>query len=621
MNWNTNFRFALMLLIAIFPCTFALATSADIPLIAPSGPLANSSVADPCDLVESIDIPDPAGDASVGAPLWVDTLGVQLQQLRSGLNIRWKTAASDFSNDDVLFDNEQHFRLFFDTDHNSQTGQPYEGLGAELKITLGDYRGRASLHYFDEPGNWIGEILVPIRFMEDGFALMISMEAIPSMNFLLGFESIGTWVDRGGPADIMLESIPSGGELRISSANVVLESGPRLMNLPSPSNSLPLIASLFIDDITTVLDPSLVKYHVSHPVPHRISEPGSIISIDADGIAHYNSEGYVTATFTINACGLTSEEVLLATGDVYGEPITQKAIGVFPSEYIPASSSFSFGDMITRYPDMMRFLNMGYDVSSEMYGGFQPFGGDKQIFSPIVLDGHCGASGNPLAISPGCYMNYGDASPQYNVIVHEMGHNFSESKGMLQLLFSDGLKIGSVFSECVASLPVIFFEEEIIHNGADYKIYPGSFEYEYAESNREYYCAEPQRGLPEFEQLITDGLIEGIFDVPNGLFGPDHVFCSFFEAFSCDYIGGENLFKHHMLRRFLNVFGNAESPEFIPKKVETYFAAAYSVAAGRDMRERLNFWGFTIDDEYYAQIEPIIRLKVREDVIFQSGFE
>jgi hypothetical protein len=586
-----------------------------------SSPAANASVADPCDLLNPIDIPDPAGDATAGSPGWADMLGVQFRQLGSFVYIRWLAAGSGLSNDDVLFANEQIFRLFFDADHDNATGQQHGGVGAELKITLGIYPGKAALHYFDAPGNWIDEIFIPIVFTEDGFSLTLPMDSIPSPNFLLYFESTGTWFDPAGPVQVALDATPPEGEVRISSANVVLESGPRLMNLPSPAAPLPLTASLLIDNVETILDPVQITYQISHPERNVIPDPESIISIDTNGNAHYNSEGYITARVSIDDCQLASDEILLATGDVYGNPLSDHVVAVFPSDYIPESSTHSFGDMMSGYPNMMKYLNLGYIVSSEMYYGFRPFKGDRQILAPLVYD-HCGWPGNPLATAPCCYMNCGDGSPQYNVLVHEMGHNFSGAQGMQQLLWSDQEQIASGgFMECVASLPVIYFEEEILHNGAAYGFFPGSFEYQHSRDNRENYCASSQAGLEEFEQFIAGGHSDGVFD-NDSLFDGVQVFCSFFEAFSCDYIGGENEFKHHMLRRFLNIFDDTELPGFVPEKVETYFAAAYSVAAGRDMRTQLELWGFTVDGAYYEQIEPLIASKLAtQKVLFGDSFE
>jgi len=620
-NWRAIFKVVLAPLVVILSVNLAFARAADFLSIATSiDPVVSSVATDPCDLLESIDIPDPTGDASAGSPSWVDTLGVQFRQLGSDTYIRWYADTTDLTDDDVLFANGQGFRLFFDTDHNSETGQPNQGIGAELKITLGDYHGRASLHYFDGPGNWIEERLIPIAFLGDGFALNLSEGSIPSSDFLLTFESIGTWVDFGGPANVILDSLSSDGKLLISSPNIVLESGPRLMNIPSPSTPLSLATSIFINDIETVIDPSQVSYSVTHPHHWMFTgDPKTIISIDTHGAAHYNSEGYVSATAAAGYCHLSSEKVLIATGDYYGDPETQSVIAVFPTDYMPDTSSYTFGDMMSGYPGMMNYLDTGYKLTSGMYGGFRPFDGDKQILAPLVVEGYCGAPGNPMPTTPCCYMNCGDATPQYNVMIHEMGHSFSNSKAMLQLLLSDQERFAkSGFKECVASLPVIYLEEEILHNGEAYDIYPESFEYTHSESNRERYCSEPFRGLPEFEQLISQGKVEGIFD-NSGLFSGVQVFCSLFEAFSCDYVDGENLYEHQMIRRFLNVFDNSDLPEFVPEKVDTYFAAAYSTAAGRDMRTKLRFWGFSIDDEYYEQVVPLIEQKLSQISQMNAG--
>jgi hypothetical protein len=78
-----------------------------------------------------------------------------------------------------------------------------------------------------------------------------------------------------------------------------------------------------------------------------------------------------------------------------------------------------------------------------------------------------------------------------------------------------------------------------------------------------------------------------------------------------------------MIKRFLHVFRDADLPEFIPEKVETYFAAAYGVAAGRDMRAKMEFWGFDIDNVYYEQLEPLMDAIISGEyyVLFKNSFE
>jgi len=57
-----------------------------------------------------------------------------------------------------------------------------------------------------------------------------------------------------------------------------------------------------------------------------------------------------------------------------------------------------------------------------------------------------------------------------------------------------------------------------------------------------------------------------------------------------------------MIKRFLNLFDDQELIDFDAEKLPTYFLAAFSVIAGDDVREKLEFWGFEIDDDYYDKI-------------------
>ena len=114
-------------------------------------------------------------------------------------------------------------------------------------------------------------------------------------------------------------------------------------------------------------------------------------------------------------------------------------------------------------------------------------------------------------------MNCGDGSPQYNVVVHEMGHNFSlEAQGMVSLLVANSRRIADTgFIECVASLPIIYLEQEIVSDPARYGFVPSDFEVSYYQGNIDHYCPDSEAGLEEFEAMIAGGQIEGIFDIPG----------------------------------------------------------------------------------------------------------
>ena len=107
------------------------------------------------------------------------------------------------------------------------------------------------------------------------------------------------------------------------------------------------------------------------------------------------------------------------------------------------------------------------------------------------------------------------------------------------------------------------------------------------------------------------------------LFDSVAIFCAFFQSYMYDYDGHSTPSGHEMIQRFLKIFGKDEIPDFQEDKVETYFAAAFSISAGSDEREQLRQWGFTIDDAFYAQIVPLLTaiLDADPDRIFKDGFE
>jgi len=276
--------------------------------------------------------------------------------------------------------------------------------------------------------------------------------------------------------------------------------------------------------------------------------------------------------------------------------------------------------MMTGYPNYLSTLNLAYDITSDLYHGFIPLDGDKQILALMVFEGHCGGAANPLATAPCCYMNCGSGEPHYGVVIHEMGHNFHAAPGMSQLLWANEGRFGreAVF-ECIASFPVIYFFNEISLNGDQYGLGPETYEgalfiQEVLNDRADFTILE------EFEVFLDTGQSTGFFDNP-GLFNSVSMFCAFFQAHMYGYDKYSTPYGHNMLRRFLNVFDKDQLPNFQEDKVETYFAAAFSASAGSDKRELLRHWGFTIDDVFYEQIEPLIKLKLRVDLIFKEGFE
>jgi hypothetical protein len=366
-------------------------------------------------------------------------------------------------------------------------------------------------------------------------------------------------------------------------------------------------------------------YVVFHHASHVINDPSQIISVSPEGIAVYKNEGYVSVKAQLKDKSLESEEILLATGKVYGDVNVDNVLAIFPENYSPANGNYTFGSMIKNYSNYIPFVNLAYNVESQLYGGFRPFGGDKQIFALLDIPNSCGGNMNPLETTPGCYMNKDSGEPQYDLVIHEMGHNFAYSKGMDQLLAASNRKINNAgFGECVASLPVQYLRAKILENPEEFDLSKNSYEYNFWAFFQNKDNLWNKERLARFESYISDGSTRGIFNFDSlnsekkdSLQGNVGAFCTFFVTPAAYPVEFGNIYGWEFYTRFLGLFGNLDLENFNEDKVETYFSAAYSAAIGKDMRSRLRTWGFTIDNSYFEEIYPILKLKA--DKIFNSS--
>jgi hypothetical protein len=207
---------------------------------------------------------------------------------------------------------------------------------------------------------------------------------------------------------------------------------------------------------------------------------------------------------------------------------------------------------------------------------------------------------------------HADGTPEYSAPIHEMGHNFGASdkgsKGMQELLYTNNARIGRG-TECIASLPVIYMYADFTWHPEKYGINRNSYEYNYFRNKLNEDIPTIFPNLNDFERNISAGIISGYFD-DNGTFDKVSVFCDFFQLYAYNLTTDTNPYKQEVIPRFLGIFSDRELPNFIESKSETYFAASYSAAIGHDMRSKLRFWGFTIDNNYYNQIYPVLLREV-----------
>jgi len=395
--------------------------------------------------------------------------------------------------------------------------------------------------------------------------------------------------------------------LQVSSDLLVL-SNPPLINIPYNSE----VRLKFIDGEGNIKNSSQMQFTIFHPVP-KVKNPESIIFIDSEGYAHYNSEGYIIISAILRENGerYSSEEIILAGGEVYGNPLQDRVIAVFPSQFKPEGSNYSFVDMMDNYPNFMKLVNLAYNIESELYEGFKPYNGETQILALLEIPDHCGGNNNPLETASHCYMNIYSGEPQYDVIVHEMGHNFADgSQGMNQLLSANNATINRAgFGECVASLPVQYLRAKILENPRKYGFTKDDYEYKTWAKFQELDNNWNKERLERFENYISQGKTIGILDIDSmeqeeidSLQGNVGAFCSFFVTVAAYPEDFENKYAWDFYKRFLSLFGDQKLQNFKEEDVETYFAAAFSAAAGSDLRDKLRLWGFKIEKNYYNEL-------------------
>ena len=498
------------------------------------------------------------------------------------------------------------YKFLIDEDMNSNTGLEVRGaLGVEFFVTVCGYNTR--WNFGIDSNQDVRDKTIDYSIDENHIKMVVKGDIIKTEKFGWSFETFNNDGQDNNNEVSEFTVSDTDVELLISSNNLVTKN-PLLINVPYNSR-VKLNVGLNIDQEVIPVDINNIEFSLIHPPADQ--DPESIISIDSEGYAHYNNAGYVSVSASLKDCPIYSDDTIIAGGNVYGDPVNDNVIAVFPQKFKPRNSQYTFGDMMDNYPDFIRTVNLAYRITSELYNGFEPYNGDKQVLALLDIPDHCGGNNNPLETAPCCYMNCGDGTPMYNVIIHEMGHNFGTNKGMLQFASSLRGRIidGAGFGECSASLPVIYIASEIYNNPEKYGISKDDFEWKYYRDFLQQDIPYAQSQLQNFENLINSGEISGVFD-NNGKFDGVAAFCSFFQLYSYDITEEDNPYNNEIIKRFLNIFEDKELENFEEGKAETYFAAAYSSAIGHDMRSKLRFWGFTIDDNYFNKIYPQLSQKV-----------
>jgi hypothetical protein len=559
------------------------------------------TTADPCSL--PVLTSQTISDISENIEPSSDVLSVTLSQRGDSLIMDMTLAASPLPYDGC-------YKLLIDGDQNGETGDQRPPLGVEYFIAL---CGDGSSWHFHIDGTTRQEAARSYTLGQNNLRFIIAADLISTKSFSWSFEAFNSLGNDLSNAQQAFTLKPYKPPLTIEAQSMITQ--PAVIPVPYLGKTT-LVPIFTQNGKRTILKPDDVAFIVTHPVTGMISDPSSIIRVSTAGVAEYQSPGFVLVTPALKRCPeVTGPPVILATGRIYGGK-NDYVVAVFPPEYTPPGSVSSLGGMLATYPDMLRFLDKAYKRERALYRSYEPYVPNRQVLALLEVPGHCGGNNNPLETAACCYMNCGDGTPQYNIIIHEMGHNFAMARGMKQLLEANQGRIGDQagFAEGAASLPVQYIAHDTTEHPRKYGVTQHDFAYEYEKTFLDNDIPANQLTFDNFERLIGEGELQGIFDLESlpkevrdaNRLDTVSVVCSFFVTAA---VSPENPYGWEFYPRFLAIFENKELPDFLEEKVETYFGAAYSAALARDMRAKLRLWGFFIDDTYFDEIYPLLSVK------------
>jgi hypothetical protein len=282
----------------------------------------------------------------------------------------------------------------------------------------------------------------------------------------------------------------------------------------------------------------------------------------------------------------------------------------YPSDHVsfflPDSIEGVNLDQITTSFDVVRATEASYRLQKLAMDG-APFGGGHQYLALDVSDDPdtvpCGLSGNPVRLGwehgepvhNSCYIVNDPAHrvPQFFVIFHEVGHNFSWASGAFGAFVSASPDLGWVYSEGCASLGAMWSAwgigacpgvindagtDEVIAQLASQRAYFLSQLAAYQTAGANYFTIDPN---------VADGILYELLDQ----FGVK----SWYDLFSLFAPVGQPL--------PCTVSSTSQQA--------TLFAAAFSASTGQDLRNVFETdYGFPIDDAAWPTLLGCAQQKI-----------
>ncbi|MFH1109226.1 MAG: hypothetical protein V1790_08540 [Planctomycetota bacterium] len=491
--------------------------------------------------------------------------------------------------------NEQITYLWLvDADNNPLTGQPHEHLGTEFNVraVISEAYGGG---FVDVTGGLPGGGSGAVQIQGNSVKITIGLAQVAN-------PAVFHWAcDAFHAVDNI--AVSANHETQVAPATPLPYVPPARVTVTTPllmlSPSAPATGALEVElcDAAGKLLPNDL-YHLSFR-----SSNDAVATVDETGLvtAHAVPIRFEdTPVVEVSADGLTADNVAVirVTDDNLG--VTHETYaGSRVTFYLPPTIEGVDLDAITRDFQVVEATDLAYAAQHDLMGAFQ-FRGGTQFFAldvasdPITTP--CGISGNPVRLGwlfgqpvhNSCYIiNVPEHRvPQWGVIFHEMGHNFTwASWGFGQFCMASDTN-GWKYSEALATMAGAWswyrldrcsaaqLRDDVIDGIAE--------QFPDIDPARRTALADYQSAGANYNQVNVEVICDILWEMYD-----DYTAKAWYDLFSTFFPPAEPL----------PVVLNGDTAQ------ATWLVAALSASAGEDLRSRFAAeFGFPIDDEAWPEM-------------------
>jgi len=536
---------------------------------------------------------------SLEAP--VDILSARIEQTGGRLTFSIE-ARDDIPTSLPLPDDEMTYLWFLDTDENPGTGQPHGALGSEFNVraVIGQTSGGGFVDVTGAvPGGGPGTVTVDGRTIRIEI-WMAQIGQPEDFNWRCSSFHIadGQWVS-GNPETSIADAVT----LPYTAPAHVAVTTPLLALSPSGPATGQLAVE--IRDASGQVLPNTehtLAFHSTCEAVATVSGTGLVTALRPP------AEHWETPYIEVWADGLMADNAAVIR-------VTSTDLGVqyqmYPEEHVsfylpPWIEGVNLHAITTSY-EVVAATERAYETQAEGIGEVPVSGGRQYLVLDVTDDPVtcvCGASGNPVRLGwlwgqpvhNSCYIvnDPQNRAPQWFVIFHELGHNFTCACNSFNLFCAGPSSVhNTAYSEGLASLAAMWSWQSILREPAGL----GALA-----------CADIDRQITGttngYRQRLADYQAEGAnYDAIN----PDIV-----DGILCE------MKDAHGLGAWWDLFSTfLPSNEPLPialdtrEKQATWFVAAMSTTAGTDLRTQFRTeYGFPLDDGAWAGILGAVAARI-----------